>query len=114
MKYYYLKGKKIVETSSVLIWGKNFEENIINNRIGLSNIGPFRVSTVFLGIDYGFHFNTPPKLFETMIFDDKGKEADYQEKYATYKEAEEGHKVAVQYATEKYMDILAKKYKKTK
>ncbi len=52
-----------------------------------------RVSTVLLGLDHNFGPAGPPILFETMIFG--GKHNDYQERYATLAEAEEGHERAV-------------------
>ena len=52
-----------------------------------------RVSTVFLGIDYGFGAGEPV-LFETMIFG--GKHDGFQNRYLTWKEAEKGHKKAME------------------
>ena len=49
------------------------------------------VSTVFLGMDHSFDGGTPV-LFETMIFG--GEYDQFQERYCTWDEAEEGHKVA--------------------
>ena len=49
------------------------------------------VSTVFLGLDHAFDGGTP-LLFETMIFG--GEHDEYQERYATWDEAEAGHLVA--------------------
>lgn len=51
-----------------------------------------RISTVFLGLDHNYG-EGPPILFETMIFG--GAHDQYQERYCTWEEAEEGHKVAV-------------------
>ncbi len=49
-----------------------------------------RVSTVFLGLDHNWRTKGPPILFETMAF---GGSLDMeQERYATLKEAQEGHK----------------------
>lgn len=52
-----------------------------------------RVSTVFLGIDHQFG-EGPPVLFETMIFG--GEHDGYQDRHCTWKEAESGHKRAVE------------------
>lgn len=49
-----------------------------------------RVSTVFLGLDHSFGRQGPPVLFETMVFQDHHSVA--CERYATWAEAEEGHK----------------------
>ena len=51
------------------------------------------VSTVFMGLDHQFG-EGPPILFETMIFG--GTLDDYQERYATWEQAEAGHKRAIE------------------
>jgi len=50
------------------------------------------VSTVFLAIDHSYG-GGPPILFETMIFG--GERDGYQDRYATWEEALEGHGVAL-------------------
>jgi hypothetical protein len=50
------------------------------------------VSTVFLGLDHAT--SGPPCLFETMVFG--GKFDQHQERYATWEEAEEGHRRVVE------------------
>lgn len=50
------------------------------------------VSTVFLGIEHGFH-NGKPVLFETMVFG--GKHNGYQDRYTSLTEAFEGHETVV-------------------
>lgn len=52
-----------------------------------------RVSTVFLGLNHAWG-NEEPVLFETMIFG--GEHDQYQERYHTWAEAEEGHKKALE------------------
>ena len=55
------------------------------------------VSTVFLGMDHGFGYGAgDPILFETMIFG--GPQDQYQERYCTFQEAQQGHAEAVQLA----------------
>ena len=51
--------------------------------------GDVRVSTVFLGMDYGMDF---PLLFETMIFGRENNDDPWR--YSTWEEAEEGHRKA--------------------
>jgi hypothetical protein len=51
-----------------------------------------------LCIDHRFG-SGPPLLFETMIFGEEDDE--YQKRYSTWKEAEEGHQIAVNYARKK-------------
>lgn len=53
------------------------------------------VSTVFLGLDHNYSDEGPPILFETMIFCGDKTLHEYQERYATWKEAEVGHQLAV-------------------
>lgn len=61
------------------------------------------VSTVFLGLDHNWGDKGPPILFETMVF---GMKADgemnmggeYQDRCATWEEAEEMHKKGVEFA----------------
>ncbi len=55
-------------------------------------INSARVSTVFTPIDMQI-FGGEPLLFETMVFG--GKYDQYQRRYHTYKQAEEGHKEVV-------------------
>lgn len=50
------------------------------------------VSTVFLVINHAWDDGTPV-LFETMIFG--GEHNEYQKRYCTWEEAEEGHREAV-------------------
>jgi hypothetical protein len=63
------------------------------------------VSTIFLGIDYGWSFLAPdpltyrPTLWETMVF---GGEHDcYQRRYTSRKEALEGHRETVEMVRER-------------
>lgn len=72
-----------------------------------TEVGHFFVSTVFLCLDHGFpemkKMSEPyrPLVFETMIKNLKtGEWLDYQERYHTYQEAQEGHKKAVQCVNE--------------
>ena len=62
-------------------------------RVAKSYIGSGYISTVFLGIDHGFHTNTPV-LFETMVFDIDGMDEEC-ERYCTWDEAEAGHHAMV-------------------
>jgi hypothetical protein len=92
-----------------------------------TDVGEYFVSTVFLGLDMGFHFlraDAPPALFETMMFlraaremprmddealdayfarrkvlDDAGDQEllDYQKRYPDWADAERGHEEAVRF-----------------
>ena len=78
-----------------------------DSTVGRTEIGGYRVSTVFLLID---HRSIPgpaslPIVFETMIFPINSNRdnpfGDYQERYCTWKEAEAGHEKAIQHVTKK-------------
>lgn len=88
---YILKGKKAILTEDVLKWGRWFET--ADRHVAQSTVGEVRVSTVFLGLDHQFG-EGEPLLFETMIFG--GKHDEFQERYSTWEEAEEGHKRALE------------------
>jgi hypothetical protein len=61
-----------------------------NRRVGLTKVGAWEVSTVFLMVDHQFG-DGPPILWELMVF---GPEpwSDYQERYTSRADAEAGHK----------------------
>jgi hypothetical protein len=89
--YYRLNGRK-----TELVGG--MQEMVdaslpITTRLFSTEIGQSRISTVFLSMDHslaGLIGDGTPVLFETMVF---GAEHDeYQERYHTYDEAEEGHR----------------------
>jgi len=89
LKYWKLENKIPVECG-LFEWAEYFEsrERLIRN----TQMPLCWVSTVFLGIDHSFCFGPEkrlPILFESMIFD--GSLDGEQWRYATYKEAEEGH-----------------------
>lgn len=60
------------------------------NRVAYTDVPDGYVSTVFLGIDHNHMGDGPPILFETMVFG-CGPWDNYQERYATWDEAEAGH-----------------------
>jgi hypothetical protein len=93
---YILEGKKPKPVDDILEWGKWFET--ADRHVAQTNLGgDVRVSTVFLGLDHSFGGGTP-MLFETMIFG--GEHDQYQERYATWEEAEAGHSQAVKLASQ--------------
>lgn len=75
--------------------------NIEKRRVGYTDVNEdVAVSTVFLGLDHAIpslHGNTPI-LFETMIMG--GPNDGYQERYATWEQAEAGHARIVKIAAE--------------
>ena len=86
--FYKLNGKVPVPT-------QNLNEIDIGRRVGLTEIGDIRVSTVFLGIDHNF-CGGAPLLFETMIFG--GPHDQEMQRYSTWDEAENGHEQMVELA----------------
>lgn len=97
MGHYILVGKKVKDVP-LFEWGRWFEDS--KDRFMFSTtVGRYRVSTVFLGLDYSFG-GRKPILFETMVFRTAarplGKAVDeYTNRYHTYKEAEQGHLATV-------------------
>lgn len=113
-RYYILDEDNVPQAVlSVTAWGRWFERNGNRRRVAETetiddDYSIIRVSTVFLGLDHAFPYFTPtdgngrvsvtytpppPILFETMIFG--GAHDGYQERYATWAAAEEGHRRAV-------------------
>lgn len=88
--YYRLNGR---ETELVGGMQEMIEASLpITTRLFSSQIGQSRISTVFLSMDHslaGLIGDGTPVLFETMVFG--GEYDEYQERYHTYDEAEEGH-----------------------
>ncbi len=85
---YVLDGKTPRKCASIQEYHDFDVQN--KNRIARSHISNSTISTVFLMHDHNWNLEGPPILFETMVF---GGEMDgYQERYASYDEAVEGHK----------------------
>lgn len=119
---YILIGQTPVACPDLLEWARWFED--ADRRVFETHVGPYWVSTVFLGLDHSFGHG-PPVLFETMIFLDtpeaqrrpgeslmewsarkgalgEGDElVDYQRRAHTWLEAETEHEIAVTMAEEK-------------
>ena len=91
LKYILINKNPVIEPN-LLKWADWFE--ITENRIvSKNNVKNIMVSTVFLGLDHNFD-EGEPLLFETMIFGSR-KYKNYQERYATWEEAEKGHQRAL-------------------
>lgn len=88
---YILEGKEPRPCHDLAEWAQWMEKG--NRIVKQDQLGEVRVSTVFLGMDHSWS-GTTPILFETMIFG--GDHDEYQERYATWAEAEEGHKRALE------------------
>ena len=95
---YKLVGKVAVPCEDVGEWGAWY--STADWRVGLTEVGILRVSTVFLGIDHNFCDDGDPLLFETMIFCDEDPNGrrfseNYCERYSSWEAAERGHEAAV-------------------
>lgn len=97
--YYILDADNNVVEADLLTWARWFEDHPTDRIVGWSQItSGCRVSTVFLGLDHRHFGEGPPLIFETMIF---GGPLDGETwRYASYDDAETGHKVAVRKARE--------------
>lgn len=79
--------KQAVPCDDLEKWAKAFESD--SRRVARTTVGPYDVSTVFLGIDHAFG-GGPPMLFETMVFGPSGSEED-MDRCPTWAEAEAMH-----------------------
>jgi len=93
--YYILEGKTPKPCNDLKKWAKYLDNANRNVDITFLTHG-IRISTVFLGLDNSLIGSDIPILFETMIFG--GKHDLYQERYATWEQADKGHKIAVKLA----------------
>jgi hypothetical protein len=92
-KYYRLDpstGSPVPEPD-LLTWARWFET--ADRAVARTAVGPYTVSTVFLGIDHAFGAG-PPLLWETMVFgpDDGGRD---ERRWHSRTEALAGHEAAV-------------------
>jgi hypothetical protein len=90
IRYYILAGHMPLAVDP-MTWARWFEDPACRI-IKQERIGDILVSTVFLGIDHNFWRSGPPPLFETIIFG--GRHDGYQERCATWHDAEAQHERA--------------------
>jgi hypothetical protein len=114
--YYKLLGKLVVPCRDMMEWAVWFET--AERHVGLTEVGPMTVSTVFLGLNFGFVSQRHNLFFETMIMGGEDKILkmgdrsieiseffDYMTRCETWGEAEEMHRVAVAWAEAKLAEI---------
>lgn len=101
MTWYDKEGQPI----SIPEWGALHDDDDYM-RVGLTEVGPYVVSTVWIGLDHSFG-RGPPVIFETMVFTKSAWEADRSEedhellveidgrRYSTLQEAQEGHEETI-------------------
>ena len=86
---YILDGHNPVVCDDLLMWARWFESH--DRRIARTVIGPYTVSTVFIGIDHQWG-DGRPLLFETLVFANDDRVCDERmERYSTWDEAVAGH-----------------------
>lgn len=94
---YILDGHKPVVCEDPETWAEWFVGNADARKVNRTEIGPYLVSTVFLGLDHGVCGGNPI-LFETMVFRN-GETSDtsesYMERCSTWEQAEEQHQRAI-------------------
>jgi hypothetical protein len=98
-RYYTLKDRRPVPTDDAGWW--RIFEDYGARRVARDQIGPGEVSTVFVGLNLGFHRDGQPLLFETTIFCSALPDLDgTHTRYLTWEEAEEGHRRVVEQVRE--------------
>lgn len=107
---YILEGQTPVLCHDITKWALWMGES--ERRVAWSEVGPWDISTVFLGVDHSFGMGRPI-LFETMVFykaDNLPPDAPKQyfeyldqhmRRYHTWDEAEAGHERVVLYVEKK-------------
>ena len=76
-------------------WAGWFEE--ANRTVAQDEVGPYKVSTVFLGADHSWGHGAPV-LYETLIFGHPDGEGEHMERFHTKPEAVDGHRHAINVA----------------
>jgi hypothetical protein len=88
-QYYILNdNREAVPCANLEAWARGFDE--ARRRVGETFVGPYRVSTVFLGINHRHFGDGPPILFETMVFEGDDGDVD-MDRCSTWAEAEAMH-----------------------
>lgn len=96
-RYYVLRGREPVPCDA----SQCAEEMALGNRVvRRTRLGPFLISTVFLGVNHSF-LEGRPILFETMVFEGSSSRETCIRRCATWEEAEVQHEATI---------VLMKKY----
>ena len=98
---YVLIGQTPVPEPDLMKWARWCETN--ERHVNRTQVGPYDVSTVFLGLDHNWSHKGPPLLFQTMVFESRehGRDSIEQDRCSTWNEAEEMHARMVQRIQEK-------------
>ena len=89
--YYILdENKNPIPVEDVNEWARMFDKTVDRIVKKTTTSNNHYVSTVFLGLDHSWTPGTI-HIFETIIFSEDKDVDEYQERYSTWQEAEEGH-----------------------
>jgi len=83
-----------VPCNNLWAWAYWFEKHHKDRIVAQEYVGEHWISTVFLGLDHNYAMEGPPLLYETMVFYATGED-DLVKRYATWTEAEKGHRQTV-------------------
>ena len=95
--YYARDGQPL----DLMSWAQMLEERGNDyRRVAEDTVGPYWISTVWLGLDHNFMRGGPPLIFETMVFHsgEDGPKADLDidmDRYSTEEQALAGHEAFV-------------------
>ena len=67
---YVLDRNGTVKTASFEEWCAFFSSDLRKEFQRITDVGAYRISTVFLGLDHNYEMHGPPILWESMIFAD--------------------------------------------
>lgn len=108
------------EYNALMMSFKTDEALMAYKRVKETTIGPYWISTVWIGLDMGFSMDGShtPLVFETMIFATEGHEAKadldlYCDRYPTLNAAEAGHEevcTLVRATTQTADDVLSEEH----
>jgi hypothetical protein len=96
MWYILDNNNKPIHSTSITEAVDWMENNPQRKVVKQEHIGDVYISTVFLGLDHSWNSDIPV-LWETMIFG--GEYDQYQDRYTSYKDALEGHQIALNLIT---------------
>lgn len=92
-KYILDKDGNPVPCEDVIVWAEWMQRN--GTQIALDEDANYRISTIFLGLNYGV-IEGFPILFETMVFDQKTGKDEYCLRFSSRVGALQGHERAMQ------------------
>lgn len=87
LSYILDENRNVIPAADLKSWARWFES--ADRVVAQNQIGPYWISTVFVGVDHRHFGDGPPIVFETMVFADGDPGEQYR--YCTWTEAEAGH-----------------------